>query len=262
MKHGKVLVAYCHPATEVQHSFTTSLFHLANYDAAHHQRLFASAGPLMMRTGTGGLVDARNKIMAHFLDQSDEEWLWSVDTDMGFPANIVDLLVDAADPDAAPVVGALCFGLKMHESDGYGGYRTEPFPTLYGWDVGPDGWAGFRNAVDYPRNELVRVSGTGAACLLVHRTAAEKVRAEFGDEWFSPVRYPDGRFVSEDLSFCYRLGVLQIPVHVHTGIRTTHAKTVWVGEPEFLAHRTLTQAAAALRQSRDAEPAPDDAADG
>src|SRR5690606_39656368 len=44
--------------------------------------LFGEAGPLMMRAGTGGLVDARNRIMAHFLDQSEAEWLWMVDTDM------------------------------------------------------------------------------------------------------------------------------------------------------------------------------------
>lgn len=244
MRDGTVLAAYVHPATDIQHSFHVSLMAAANYDAAHHQRLFGDGGPLMMRAGTGGLVDARNKVMAHFLDESDAEWLWSIDTDMGFPANVVDLLVDAADPVDRPVVGALCFSLRQGDPDGYGGYLTHPAPTLYGWDVGADGNAGFRVAADYPRDELVRVAGTGAACILIHRSAAEKTRARVGDCWYDPVRYPDGRWVSEDLSFCYRLAQEQIPVHVHTGIRTTHAKTVWIGEREWLAHRALTAAAA------------------
>lgn len=245
MTPGSVLVAYPHPATGIQHSFSVSLMGLVNHDAANHGRLFTSTGPLMMRCGTGGLVDARNKTMRHFLDEASEEWLWMVDTDMGFQPDTVDRLVEAADPDERPVVGALCFGLKMGDPDGFGGYRTAPFPTVYGWEERPDGGRGFRAAATYPRDTLVRCAGTGAACLLVHRSAAEKVRAEHGDCWFDPVRYPDGRFVGEDLSFCYRLGTVGLPVYVHTGVRTNHAKTLWVDEDMWLAHRALAEALAA-----------------
>lgn len=241
MLTGKVLAGYLHPATDVQHSFHVSLMAVVNYDAANHQRLFASTGPLMMRCGTGGIVDARNKMMAAFLDDAEEEWLWMVDTDMGFPANTLDALVDAADPVDRPVVGALCFGLKMNDPDGYGGYNVEPFPTIYGWQQGKDGHPGFSHAVDYPRDTLLRVAGTGAACLLIHRTVGERLRDAHGDNWFTPVRYPDGRLVSEDLSFCYRLGQAEIPLFVHTGLRTTHAKQIWVGEREFAAHRALAR---------------------
>jgi GT2 family glycosyltransferase len=241
---GSVLVCYLHPATEIQHSFSVSLMGLVNHDAANRRRLFTSTGPLMMRCGTGGLVDARNKAVRHFLDESSEEWLWFVDTDMGFQPDTVDRLVEAADPVERPVMGGLCFGMKQGDSDGFGGYLTAPFPTIYGWHQGPDGNAGFKGATGYPRDAVVKVAATGAACLLIHRTAAEKVRAEHGDTWFDQVRYPSGALVSEDLSFCYRLGMLGIPVHVHTGVRTTHAKTVWVGEREFLAHRALEEIAA------------------
>lgn len=247
---GSVLVAYVHPATQVEHSFTTSLMGLVNFDAAHNQRLFRSAGPLMMRSGTGGLVDARNKIMAHFLDEAEEEWLWIVDTDMGFLPDTVDRLVDVADQAERPVVGALCFSLRQGDPDGFGGYATWPVPTIYGWHQDAHGH-GFRAVSDYPRNELVRVAGTGAACLLVHRAVAGKVRAGHGDDWFTPVRYPDRRFVSEDLSFCYRLGALGIPVHVHTGIKTTHAKQIWVSERDFLAHQALSEAVARVTSQVD-----------
>ncbi|MFW6034491.1 MAG: hypothetical protein ACOC9R_05075 [bacterium] len=253
MTEPTVLVAYVHPATEIQHSFTVSLMNLVNYDAAHDQRLFGEVGgPLMMRAGTSGVPQARIEIFRHWLDRTGDEWLWMVDTDMGFAPDTVDRLLEAADPVERPVVGALCFGLRQAEPDGYGGYVTYPFPTMYGWGEDDNGNVGFQAAVQYPRDELVRVSGTGAACLLVHRSAAEKMRAEYGDDWFAPVRYPDGRFVSEDLSFCYRLGALDIPLHVHTGVRTTHAKIVWIGEQDFLAHRTLSQAVAATEPAAEA----------
>lgn len=255
MRPGSVLVAYPHPATEVQHAFSVSLIALANYDAAHNQRVTGAGGPLMMRCGTSGLVDARNKMVAHFLDEADDEWLWMVDTDMGFAADTVDRLVEAADPVDRPVVGALCFGLKMSDPDGYGGYETAPFPTIYGWVKQANGHNGFKSADNYPRDTLLQVAGTGAACLLVHRTAAEKVRAEHGDRWFDPVRYPDGRWVSEDLSFCYRLGALSIPIYVHTGVKTTHAKTVWVGEQQWAAHKALTEMVHAAVAAEQPEPA-------
>lgn len=253
MTGGTVLVAYVHPATQIEHSFAVSLMALANYDAAHDQRLFGSAGPLMMRCGTGGLVQARTDVFRHWLDATSDEWLWMVDTDMGFAPDTVDRLLESADPVERPVVGALCFGLKQDEPDGFGGWSTYPYPTIFGWDNGDDGVSGFRRAVDYPRDSLIRVAGTGSACLLVHRSAAEKLRAEYGDDWFAPVRYPDGRWVSEDLSLCYRLGVLDIPLYVNTAVKTTHAKQVWVGEREWLAYRALAEAVQAAEAAEAAD---------
>jgi GT2 family glycosyltransferase len=222
-----VLLAYVHPGGPIEHSFHVSMMDLLARDAAFSRRLYGV--PSRRLCGAGGLPGARNHVMAAWLNGTDIDWLFMVDTDMGFQADVLDRLLAAADPVERPVVGALCFSWVLDQPDGYGGYTGRPSPTLYGWDG-----AGFRAVSKYPRDELVRVAGTGAACLLVHRDAAGKVRAAGGDDWFTPVRYPDGRFVSEDLSFCYRLGEQSIPVHVHTGIRTTHAKRVWVGEPEWL----------------------------
>lgn len=244
MADGTVLVAYVHPGTEIQHSFATCLMALANYDAAHHQRLFHADGPLQMRCGTGGLVQARNAIVKHWLDETDEQWLWMVDTDMGFPADVVDRLLEAADPVERPVVGALCFGLRQAGPDGLGGFKTHPFPTIFQWATDPGGMTGMWALREYPRDTVMRCAGTGAACLLVHRGAAEKLRATYGDAWFDPARYPDGRILSEDLSFCYRLGAQDIPLYVHTGVRTSHAKTVWLSEEDYMAYLAVADALA------------------
>ncbi len=199
----------------------------------------------MMRTATGGLVDGRNKTLRTWLDQYTEEWLWSVDTDMGFQGDIVARLLAAADPKERPVVGGLCFGLRHEDPDGFGGFNVSPFPTIFDWHANPDGHQGFAVRYEYERNAVVQCAGTGMACLLIHRSAAEAVRERFGDHWFDPVRYADGRRVSEDLSFCYRLAQVGVPLFVHTGARTTHAKQVWLGEADYLALRALGAAAEA-----------------
>jgi len=229
---GTVQVAYLHPGT-VSQSFSDSLMRLVAHDMAHDGRVIRSGGPAMFRCGSGGLVEARNAVMRHLLDESGADWLWMVDADMGFAPDTVDRLVDAADPAVRPVVGALCFGLREVAPDGMGGFRVRAFPTLYDWARDPQGTLGFCIRRDYKPDTVTQVAGTGAACLLVHRSAAQKVRADSGT-WFDKAAFADGTPVGEDLSFCYRLGKAGVPVFVHTGVPTTHHKQIWLGEEEYL----------------------------
>jgi hypothetical protein len=191
--------------------------------------------------GAGGIASARNEIVRQFLDRAEAEWLWMVDTDMVFAPDVADRLVEAADPVERPVVGGLCFALKEDGREGYV-MRYGIRPTLYDYVELPDE-VGFRAATDYPRDELVRVAGTGAACLLIHRSALERVRDRYGDIWFEPATHPTGdhgkpRVFSEDLSFCVRLAAVGVPVHVHTGVKTAHDKGgVFLDETAYNLHR-------------------------
>jgi hypothetical protein len=239
---GTVLVAYLHPNV-VSHSFSDSLMRLVAYDLAHEARVVRSGGPVMFRCGPGGLVEARNDVVRHFLDATECEWLWMVDSDMGFAPDTVDRLLAAADPVDRPVVGGLCFGMRETGSDGMQGWATAPFPTLYDWARKPDGEFGFHVRRDYPVNALVQVAGTGAACLLIHRSILEKVRAEHGDAWFERTRYSSGKPVAEDLSFCFRVNAAGATVFVHTGVRTTHHKAVWLSEADYWRSRVVPPAA-------------------
>lgn len=248
---GRVAVAVVHNGGHHTVSFSHSLLALYQLDPR-----VAWSPPIQVRCGTNGLVEARNSIMAHFLDKTEASWLFMIDDDMGFRPDIIDRLLEAAmTPELRtlvagsphgiyipPVVGALCFGLARdrHMTD-LGGYACRPFPTLYDWAMvkHEDGLEepGFKVRPSYEPNTLTRVAGTGAAALLVHRHAAERVRTvacEGRPEWFERARYASGTIVSEDLSFCYRLNAVNVPIFVHTGVQTSHMKTVWVDEDYFL----------------------------
>lgn len=245
MSDDGVLVGYLHPNT-VSHNFADSLMRLVAYDVATHQRV-ARGGTLAARTGPGRLADGRNQITAHFLDRSDADWLLMVDTDMGFAPDMVDRLIDAADPAVRPVVGALCFAMKEIASDGMGGSVVRPLPMIYDWAQNADGTVGFHLRRNYERDQLTQVAATGTPCLLMHRTLLDKIRVEDGPAWFDRARMTDGTLLSEDLSFCYRVAKHGWPMFVHTGIKTTHHKHLWVGEDEFFlfedAYRAFDEAA-------------------
>lgn len=267
---GPVHIGIVHNGEHHSVSFAHSLLALYGTDPR-----VGWSPPVQVRAGTNGLVEARNSIMAHFLDRTDAAWLLMIDDDMGFRLDLLDRLLEAAmRPEVQttiggdlypPVVGALCFGLMREQvMTDLGGYETRPFPTLYDWKEveWPDGTRepGFKVRPSYEPNALIRVAGTGAAALLVHRRAAARVRAtqcEGRPEWFEHARYKSGTKVSEDLSFCYRLGAAGVPIYVHTGVPTSHMKTVWVDERYYLHDLAARMAAEAMEEvSIDGESGP------
>lgn len=225
----KVCVAYVHGA-EVAHSWHASLMALVSWDVAHRQAVIGG-GWLATKYGTGGIVQARNDTVQQFLTGTTSDWLLWIDTDMGFQPDSVDRLLDAADPDERPVVGGLAFMQREVGPDGFGGMQVQPMPTLFEWVLTDEGASGFGVMRDYPRDELVEVAATGSAFILIHRSAFAKVEEHYGKSWYSPVWNDSAKmWISEDLSFCARLGALEVPTHVHTGVRTTHLKQLWLDE--------------------------------
>lgn len=232
MRQGTVAVGYLDGGSWAA-CFGLSYRDLILRDALGGGRIVRSGGRELRRLcGTGGIVDGRNRVAASFLDGTDAEWLWFVDTDMGFADDTVDKLVESAHPVEAPVVGGLCFQLKATGSASFHGRRYRIQPTLF--DLleaeGPDGGeVGFMPLMDYPRDAVVQVAATGSACILIHRWVLDGMRAKFGDTWYDPVTHPTGnlgkpRTFSEDLSFCVRAAECGFPVYVNTAVKTTHDK--------------------------------------
>jgi hypothetical protein len=222
-KQQKVVAAYPHPSS-VSARFHKSWDALRQYDFGNLQRIANGGGHLPNSSGAN-VTNARNEIVAKFLDEHDADWLWFIDTDMVFDPDILDRLVEAAHPVERPILGALCFSIQD-------GFRA--CPTLY--VIREDGKAG--RVYDYPANTRMRVF-TGTGCLLIHRTALGKMRDRAFDPaypWFQETRTQDLP-IGEDITFCIRAEAIGIPVHVDTSIRCGHEKTYVVDEDVYLAQR-------------------------
>lgn len=231
MSEPTVVVGFC-DSGEWSACFGLSYRDLLLTDALGPGRIVRPGGAeLRVQAGTMGVAGARNEIVERFLDRTDGDLLFMIDTDMGFGPDILDRLLSVVDPETTPVVGGLCFALKRDPrgSSGVGnGVRYRMIPTLYEYVELPDE-VGFRSILDYERDTLVRVAGTGAACLLIHRNVLTEIRSAHGDTWFDPIQHPTGskgkpRTFSEDLSFCLRVAAVDQPVHVYTAAQTTHHK--------------------------------------
>jgi GT2 family glycosyltransferase len=175
----------------------------------------------VIAVGSGpNISTARNMVTRSFLEERQAPWLFMCDTDMWFPADTVDRLIAAADPVGRPVVGGLCFSQNTDDAGG------EPYSTMYE-PVERDGQLAFVRYREWPEDTCVQVGATGAACLLVHRSALEAARESAGDmaaPWFRESAV-GGALIGEDLTFCLRLAKAGIPVHVHTGVKAGHMKT-------------------------------------
>lgn len=229
---GSVQIAYLHGG-QVSHSWHQSLINAIAYDKSVGLNVIGTAPFAVHCSGPNSLVEGRNMAAKHFLDETEAAWLLFVDTDMGFEADAIERLWVAADPVGRPVVGGLCFALKHLGPDGKGGYRVLPVPTLFMWGRNDKQGYGFCNRFRYPPDALLKVDGTGAAFILIHRTVLEEVRDVYGDAWFDLVAYDDGTQVSEDLSFCYRVRSVNRSIFVHTGVEITHHKQFWLGASDY-----------------------------
>ncbi len=205
-------------------SYRDLLFH----DLTGPQRILPYGKEMRQLSARTSVAASRNKMTRSFLDQTECEWLWFIDVDMGFAPDTVDRLVKSADPELRPVMGGLCFSIKRERTADFYAERFRVQPTVYEFLELQDE-AGFRPIADYPRAQVIHVAGTGAACLLIHRGVLDAIRAQQGDTWFEPINHPTGdkgkpRQFSEDLSFCIRVAAAGATVHVDTAVKTCHEK--------------------------------------
>lgn len=218
------VVVACIHSHDVTYSWHRSMMGTVLYDQENGRRL---ANDISVKCGSGGLVEARNEAVAAFLS-GPGDWLWTVDTDMGWAPDALHRLLEVADPESRPVVGALCFAWIESEPDGMGGWLCGTRPTIFQFGEHPEAGKTFAAVQEYPADTLVQCAATGAACILMHRSTLEAMHAEHGPTWYDRIRSENGKLLGEDISFCARAASVGATVHVHTGVPTNHQKTVWI----------------------------------
>jgi hypothetical protein len=217
------------------------------YDQAQGQRMIRQGGQYLRKVaGTMGVADARSEIAALFLS-GDAEWLFMVDTDMGFEHDTVDRMVASAEANDCKVLGGLAFALKTDprrpETSLYA-RRAGMVPTLYRYVQLADE-QGFLTIHDYEPDAFQWVDATGAAVLLMHRSALEAVGPNPFRQMVVQGANPDGtdRIFSEDLSFCARLANAGVGIGVDTSIKTTHDKGgIFLDEETYRVQRAIRAA--------------------
>lgn len=250
-KHDqKVAVAYPHPG-HVHAKFHQSLLNMFIVDACGgtlpdgrkvggHRRIVAGGAHIPISSGAV-IARARNRLVVEFLKLDGIDWLLMIDTDMTFAPDLIEMLVSAAHPTERPVVGGLCFQFAQDKPRKF-------WPTLYAWL--PE-TTRLRRLTQYLDNTLVPVAATGAACLLIHRTVLEAMRAKYPPPrpWFDETPFyehdADGKPIlesgdeySEDITFSLRVQACGFPVFVHTGIKLGHVKEFEADEAAFIAEST------------------------
>lgn len=174
---------------------------------------------------SGPKVDeARNEIMKVWLQETDDDYLLMLDTDMVPPEDTIERLL-AHDKD---IVGGLCF---------VAGVGSAVRPTLHVVREDKDGKPYIDILYDYPRNQLVKVDATGAACILIKREVAEYMWEARGIKhpmpWFAFGMH-NGIKIGEDVSFCLTAAKCGFEVYVDTSLEVPHMKMHAYGEKDYV----------------------------
>lgn len=222
-KRETVVVAYIHPGM-VSSYFTTSLMHMLLFDRIPGRQHIVG---VFEEWSSANVSAPRNALTKRFVDDTDADWLLWIDSDMAWQPEALEALLASADPTERPIVGGLCFG-ALHD---------ELFPTIYHLAAMDGGGFSTVRVNDYPPGAMIRCTATGAAFLLIHRSALVAIRDHGFNRtfpWFQETEN-NGQPVGEDITFSLRAGQLDIPVHVNASVRVGHHKSTLLTEERFLA---------------------------
>jgi hypothetical protein len=211
-------------------NFMNSWNPLLAFDLGHERRIWRG-GYTFQPCSSVGVVEGRNSATKSFLESS-AEWLFFVDADMGFRHDSLERLMEVAHPTERPIVGGLCFGFGPIADgvDETQAVEKVPFPTIFDLKATDDD-LGFASRWGYIPNAVQECDATGAAMLLIHRSVLESI----GSGWFDRMQHPKAKKLwGEDTSFCMRAKMLDFPIWIHAGVRTSHAKTIHVTEATYM----------------------------
>jgi GT2 family glycosyltransferase len=223
-------------------SFLLSMLPLLAVDLGGAQRIWRGGYSIQGATSSG-VVEGRNEVVREFL-RSAAEWLFFVDSDMGFEPDALERLMASADPVERPIVGGLCFGFgPIGDQLGIGNALIKrPFPTIFDLRETDDD-AGFKPRWDYVPGVLQRCSATGGALILIHRSVLQGIADKWGEVWFDRMRHPKAKKLwGEDTSFCARAGMLGHPIYVDAAVQSSHSKVIMVTQDVFMGELTAEPA--------------------
>jgi len=178
------------------------------------------------------ILEARTAIVRAFLDESDAEWAWFLDTDSIFGSDLLPRLLKTAQAKKAKVLAGLVFILDKK--------RGSIYPNIFMYhDPRQPGEGRYKHAATWPE-EPFEVDGTGGACLLVHREVLEAIGEKYKDTSYpwQDERVDDntGLMEGEDLVFCQKVQECGYKIWYDPQAAVGHLKEVVIGPKDYAAY--------------------------
>lgn len=229
----KVFVANENPGI-VRAEFARSLIQLIMTDITNNQHVAS----VSMHHGGAGVAMFRNITIEKMINETEDEAIFFVDSDIELEPDTLDKLVEVLDPAERPVVSGLYF-LNMDE-----GLR----PSIFYREPHTNEKTGQETihmvaAKTFDQDTVVSCDGIGAGCVLIHRSLLEAMYAIYGGPapWFADEVW-DGEMYGEDFAFSMRVDAMGFKPYVHTGAFVTHYKTIGLNKKSWDQILTLNAA--------------------
>lgn len=215
---------------ETRYEFMQSVLGVFNHDLEHDHHLRNVLG----RIGSGNLAVHRNEVVSDFLNLTTCEWLLCVDDDIQLQPDTVYKLLDTAKHWEGKVVCGLYANVGM---------SGDIIPMSYfinSENRVQNHSAGYIAEKMAAGEKVIRVHGSGAGCLLVHRSVLEECAVKYG--WPMPcfvnsiIEDSIGHPVvqGEDHGFFRRLYDLDIPVLLRLDVDLTHFKVIAITDQHII----------------------------
>jgi hypothetical protein len=177
---------------------------------------FTDLEQVIMVEGSVGSFDVgRNKIVRHFLDKTNSEWLLTVDSDMVWNASMIRALVQSASLKR-PVVSGIYF------------VNDKP-PRPCAVVRGEDGH--LSTIPEWEDGDQVEVDGLGGGFMVIHYTVLKDIERVFGypndrhGPWYRQSAVgASGQMLEPDHAFVQRVQQLGLKVYVNTDVFVGHVK--------------------------------------
>lgn len=219
--------------------FVRTALEMVMYDRDIGRRHLHPRRPFIMSSGQTFVTNGRNETVRKFLAAEGDEasdWLLFMDDDQQYPQNLLELLIESADPVERRIVALPVWKFTGLDKDTG---RTGVGRNLF--DVNDDTHAFVEmNEADITPDVVTTVGGVGTGCMMIHRTALEQVAAFAEDNglfagtcWFRQTHHDPGPYVEgEDLHFCRLAWAAGVSVWVNTSITLSHQKMVLLTEAQ------------------------------
>jgi hypothetical protein len=169
----------------------------------------------ILRCGGNQIARQRQIVLDNWYDNYESDWLLWIDTDVLITHDKVEILLNSADKDTAPIVTGLYFITNQNEET-----LMRPLPCIY-TDVSE---YKIQHIHPLPINKMMQIDLAGMGFLIMHRSVITKMREVYKD---TPLFEEGGvgtKFIGEDIAFFRKMKNAGVPLYVHTAAHVQHMK--------------------------------------